>query len=100
MKWNGQRPNRSVGKRSFHAVGVKQNYPDTPSYYYECGRRLWGLGTRGKTGVTGIAFGGVFAGRLAACVASASEMRLLVTGFSWVLFDDCLNGWARIWHQS
>jgi hypothetical protein len=81
-------------------VGVKRNYPITVSYYYECGRRLCGLGTRGKTGVTGIAFGGVLAGRLAACLASASVIKLLVTGLLSVLLDDCLNGCARISHQS
>jgi hypothetical protein len=61
---------------------------------HECGRRFFGFGCRGKTGVTGIARGGDLGGRLAACLASASVMKLLLTGLFSVLRDDCLNGCA------
>ena len=63
---------------------------------YECGRRFLGLGCRGSTGVTGIARGGDLAGRLAACLARASTIKLLVMGRVSVLRDDCLKGCARI----
>jgi hypothetical protein len=54
---------------------------DDPTYPLESGAshtvRLFlplGFGTFGNVGVTGITFGGVLAGRLAACLASASAM--------------------------
>jgi hypothetical protein len=59
-------------------------------------RFLCGLGCRGSTGVTGIARGGDFAGRLAACRVSASVMKLLLAGRLSELLDDCLKGWARM----
>ena len=49
-------------------------HPQINSNYLAFPRRLCGFGCRGSTGVTGIAFGGVFAGRLAACLARASVM--------------------------
>ena len=63
---------------------------------HECGRRFLGLGWRGNTGVTGMARGGDLAGRLAACLARASTMKLLVIGRDSVLRDDCLKGCARM----
>jgi hypothetical protein len=41
-------------------------------------RCLCGLGIRGSVGVTGMSFGGVFAGRLAACFSNASRTYELV----------------------
>jgi hypothetical protein len=49
-------------------------------------RRLCGLGILGSVGVTGIVLGGVFAGRIAACLASASVTYALVAPL--VLGDD------------
>jgi hypothetical protein len=43
------------------------------------------LGTFGNVGVTGITFGGVLAGRLAACLAIASAMYELVVSWLGVL---------------
>jgi hypothetical protein len=41
-------------------------------------RRRLGLGILGNVGVTGISFGGVLAGRISACFASASRTNLFV----------------------
>jgi hypothetical protein len=54
------------------------------------------LGTFGRVGVTGINFGGVRAGRLAACFARASRTISFVTAGGWAVVASCLNGIARI----
>ncbi len=59
-------------------------------------RFLCGLGTRGKVGVTGMALGGVFAGRRAACLASASLTNELLGRTVSVLSLDCLKSLALI----
>jgi hypothetical protein len=51
---------------------------------------------RGKVGVTGIARGGVRAGRVAACFAHASVTNSLLTGVGNAVRVSCLNGLARI----
>lgn len=59
-------------------------------------RRLCGFGTLGSVGVIGILFGGVFAPRRAACLASASVTNSFVTIGGWAVVVSCLNGLARI----
>jgi hypothetical protein len=54
------------------------------------------LGTRGRVGVIGIVLGGVFAGRLAACFASASVTYALDTAGGNAVVVACLNGFPLI----
>jgi hypothetical protein len=54
------------------------------------------VGILGSVGVTGINFGGVLGGRMAACFASASATYELVTGGASALSEGRLWGIARM----
>jgi hypothetical protein len=57
---------------------------------------LYGFGTRGRVGVTGMALGGVFGGRAAACFANASATYSFDTIGGWAVVVACLKGLAFI----
>jgi hypothetical protein len=63
-------------------------------------RRFLAVGILGRVGVTGINFGGVLGGRMAACFANASATYELVTGIASELFEGRLWGRARMINPS